>query len=262
MPYFPFVPLDAGADSGSVIDGGNQDTDGDPDGDPGFDAAIPDGDSGQTGADGDAGDPLDGSSGGDASVSDDGSVQSDSSVEGDAGDGDAGAGDDDAGADAGEADAGGDSDAGPTEDAGPGSDAGGETDAGSCGSSGLVAGNDCPGVVSCQDNNGSNVPVLSCGLATHNCCVNTTGGNNSNSCRTQACSGFGIEEATCDGPEDCSGGQLCCFNDGATSCENSCNNNAARLCHTDADCPNGLECQVGREELFTLVYEWWGFCRQ
>jgi len=152
-------------------------------------------------------------------------------------------------------------------DAGPGPSSDASTDASTdggptCGTDGLIAGNDCAGVVTCQDNNFSGDPVLACSLVAvgsgtaSRCCTAPIGA--SNSCRTTAC-GANDDEAKCDGPEDCAGnatGALCCFTGGATSCAASCAN-ADLLCHEDKDCPSGAKCATGHP----TQYSWWGFCR-
>jgi hypothetical protein len=158
----------------------------------------------------------------------------------------------DAGSDAGAPDAGAELDASLEDGGAP------QPDAAVCGTDGLVAGNSCAGVVTCQDNNFSGDPVLECvlvenGARRSRCCTATFA---SNSCRSAACGG-GDDEALCDGPEDCGAATgTCCFNAGATSCAASCAA-AQTLCHTDADCPSGRRCEAGTS---SGQYSWWGFC--
>jgi hypothetical protein len=244
VPNFVFptpTNTDAGMDS-SVLPG----FDGSSLGDGDFTPGDGDGDNSLPGPD--AGHPADGSTTGDAS-------HGDAAVESDA------ASDDDAGSDAGSTDAGGHpSDAGATDAGGGGNDA----DAGSsCGTSGLVAGNDCIGVVTCQDNNGTAVNACDVGGGAQHCCINTdVFGTGSNSCRSTAC-GNTLKEASCDGPEDCGGGAaLCCFNGGTTSCSSTCSSNGSRLCHDDSDCAGtNKKCVKGTSTTFGVAGKWWGFCR-
>jgi len=59
-------------------------------------------------------------------------------------------------------------------------------------------------------------------------------------CRTGSCMN-GESTFACDGPEDCSGGQVCCmdFNAILAFCAASCNTsqNQQEVCHTGATCP-------------------------
>ncbi len=65
---------------------------------------------------------------------------------------------------------------------------------------------------------------------------------------TQACSAddaCGNLTATCDGPEDCESGEVCCGNMEGASCVSAgaCTGfAAAELCHTNADCPESNNC--------------------
>lgn len=164
--------------------------------------------------------------------------------------------------DAGEpVDSGTETDAGDPTDAGPGTD-GGDIDAGPpCGTEGLVAGNDCVGVVTCQDEGFTQQPVLECvltGSTPSRCCTTPIGAQDS--CRTTACAA-NDNEATCDGPEDCAGntaGAVCCFNAGDAACAATCTN-PNTMCHKDADCPTGSTCEAGSNAQGR--YSWWGFCR-
>ncbi|MEZ4438681.1 MAG: hypothetical protein R3B72_06310 [Polyangiaceae bacterium] len=65
---------------------------------------------------------------------------------------------------------------------------------------------------------------------------------------------------TCDGPEDCGPGTVCCLDDGGTSCvaAEDCDLTKEWLCREDADCdPGGVvqdECEAGDGDIV-------GFCR-
>ncbi len=187
----------------------------------------------------------------------------------DSGSSDSGPGDSGPGLDAGPGlDSGPGIDSGTGADAGPAADSGTKPDAGpadagpACGTTGVVAGNDCPGVVTCQDEGFSGDPVLECALtgpAASRCCTTPFGANDS--CRTTSC-GANDDEARCDGPEDCAGnaaGAVCCFDAGAAACATTCSN-PNRMCHRDADCPTGATCEVGSNSQGSR-YSWWGFCR-
>lgn len=54
------------------------------------------------------------------------------------------------------------------------------------------------------------------------------------------CPGSQWGQSSCDGPEDCAQGQVCCPMSDDISCRSSCAVEA--LCHTDRDCPTGQVC--------------------
>jgi hypothetical protein len=43
----------------------------------------------------------------------------------------------------------------------------------------------------------------------------------------------------CDGPEDCPGNDLCCFNGTSANCLTTCDSPSVVVCHTTADCSQG-----------------------
>jgi hypothetical protein len=91
-----------------------------------------------------------------------------------------------------------------------------------------------PGIIECG--------TTTCNAATQQCCVTWQGA----SCIAKGAQCQGIV-ATCDGPEDCNPGQICCGrtwgqNRGLTcTAPNACNN-GERVCHLDADCVSGERC--------------------
>ena len=94
-------------------------------------------------------------------------------------------------------------------------------------------------------------PSATCTLPTH-CCFNNYSAQHDGSCTTSACS-YGT--ITCDGPEDCATGQLCCAHairdpDFGTigytvACQTgSCGNDSlnVEVCHPASGCSNGGNC--------------------
>ncbi len=65
------------------------------------------------------------------------------------------------------------------------------------------------------------------------CCVPRGGGGNPQ-CQQQ-CDG-GTNTFACDGPEDCSGTQVCCMSQSGSSCSDSCGFGQAQACHQQSDC--------------------------
>src|SRR5262249_50747080 len=64
------------------------------------------------------------------------------------------------------------------------------------------------------------------------------------SCSTVPCENADTFE--CDGPEDCTMGSQCCYriqdDPSRASCRSSCGSSLTTLCHSNADCPQGLVC--------------------
>ena len=95
-----------------------------------------------------------------------------------------------------------------------------------------------PGQVTCG--------TATCNVPSQTCC--TTLFPQGQSCAA-TCSGGTSARGDCDGPEDCSGGELCCAPSGfsdlsmGTTCESSCGTRF-RMCQTDADCPGGQSCHT------------------
>lgn len=242
------IDADLGEDAAVGTDAGDADGSATQD-----DAALADAGGDDAGADpGDASTPNDASAEPDANVEPDASAEPDASTEPDA---------------SAEADASTGLDAGPEEDASVPPDAAAPEDAGpSCGppNSQRIGGNSCPGVVTCQDTSGPGTEVLACvlrsedGSTVNRCCIDF---GPHNSCRPSACS-LTQGEASCDGPEDCSGGRVCCRDTigTGTSCQTSCGSAANQLCHTDADCPGNTRCLSGTGGALN-THKWWGFCR-
>ena len=99
------------------------------------------------------------------------------------------------------------------------------------------------------------------------------GGGSSDACRSPndpPCSGFGSVPATCDGPGDCSGGQVCCgtlsqggpgggiYTDVSCADASSCGGQDHReICDPQASdpCPNGGQCQQSQ-----LLPQGWNVC--
>ena len=61
-------------------------------------------------------------------------------------------------------------------------------------------------------------------------------------CSTGAC---GYHEYDCDGPEDCPGGEVCCFPGDRAACRAGCAPTGVVLCHAASDCPAGQVCCLG-----------------
>jgi len=116
---------------------------------------------------------------------------------------------------------------GGTTDAGSGG--GGTTDAGSGGG----GGDDRTDVVECMGE--------TCTLPDEVCCVGLSG---SMCTASDACGGGLAAPQTCDGPEDCSSGEVCCatFPSG-TACSTSCS--WQELGHDDGDGTGGDSCMAG-----------------
>lgn len=163
-------------------------------------------------------------------------------------------GDEDAGPGGGvDAGPGGGMDAGPGggSDAGPGSDGGNTGDDGGTGSDGS-AGDD--GGNTMTDGGGGGTVGIACGMdtcdpATQKCCTTFGGpGTTSSMCVASDAMCMGTA-AACDGPEDCSGGDVCCAQSSgsggfsfemtcvaAAMCEGGGFTGPFELCHTMADC--------------------------
>lgn len=105
---------------------------------------------------------------------------------------------------------------------------------------------DLAGKVNCGDKG------LVCTTASAACCIAYNPISGSTFSCTGSCSGFGKISVPCDGPEDCSGGNVCCFRfDGSFSASAKCESkttctggtrNMAISCHTNADCPSAMTC--------------------
>jgi hypothetical protein len=88
--------------------------------------------------------------------------------------------------------------------------------------------------------------MQSCDIRTNYCCIGFVGAT----CQNTPCTGLSAPQR-CDGPEDCSGDEICCvgFPAGA-SCGanmgslNGCGVNQEALCHQDEDCLGGRGCYV------------------
>lgn len=88
--------------------------------------------------------------------------------------------------------------------------------------------------------------------ATTPCCISYSPISGSTYACNKTCTGFGKVSVPCDGPEDCTGGMVCCFRfDGFTSASAKCEastackggtRNEAVSCHTNADCGDGMTC--------------------
>lgn len=120
----------------------------------------------------------------------------------------------------------------------PGTDAGGSTGT-DAGGGGSAAGADPrPGYVGCGD--------TSC-MTPQVCCVGLSGAMCTAS---SGCSGGFSAAGTCDGPEDCGGGEACCVHFGMFDPMNGafcragggCPSGDNQLCHTNADCGAGATC--------------------
>jgi hypothetical protein len=78
------------------------------------------------------------------------------------------------------------------------------------------------------------------------CCFGTSAaGTSSMSCGPGACPP-NDNSLSCDGPEDCMGGRVCCYALGmggvsAATCRMACS--GRRVCHSAKDCPNGGVCR-------------------
>lgn len=91
-----------------------------------------------------------------------------------------------------------------------------------------------------------------CTAGEERCCFHFTG----YTCHPldEACEGFRV---SCDGPEDCSGSQVCCARtapDAEATCVDVCEPDE-EICHTTADCPTGETCCP--DPAFAIE----GFCR-
>jgi hypothetical protein len=93
---------------------------------------------------------------------------------------------------------------------------------------------------------GSPYVGVSCGTMTCTgtdvCCVPGFGGGNTGATCAAQC-GPGESTFACDGPEDCSGGQVCCMSRGGSSCTDpdSCGGigGGSVACRTANDCQSG-----------------------
>ncbi|WP_053232668.1 hypothetical protein [Sandaracinus amylolyticus] len=97
-----------------------------------------------------------------------------------------------------------------------------------------------PGQVGCGS--------MTCNVPAQTCCTQLSG----QTCvAPSSCSGGLAAPGNCDGPEDCSDGQLCCAPSGfadlttGTTCAASCGSRHA-MCQTDADCSGGATCHTCR----------------
>jgi hypothetical protein len=122
---------------------------------------------------------------------------------------------------------------------------------------GTDAGLALPGDVCADSVNCGNASF--CDVGTHNCCL--AFGGFGDACSLDPCTKEGTvrEQVECDGPEDCPFGTRCCFGQGSTTCEPSCES-GGELCHGDSDCTQG-RCAVGRPDVAGIrFWVYWGFC--
>lgn len=85
---------------------------------------------------------------------------------------------------------------------------------------------------------GINCGGLTCDMNTQECCSDFVMGVLTLTCETQgACPGAVV---TCDGPEDCSGGDVCCAQQQGIECAPTCG--GLVLCANQNDCPSGSMC--------------------
>jgi hypothetical protein len=72
------------------------------------------------------------------------------------------------------------------------------------------------------------------------CCATFTGGMVVQTCQSATATCMGGATLTCDGPEDCTGGQVCCGmrspTGGTTACVDAAMCTFGRLCHATTDC--------------------------
>lgn len=127
-------------------------------------------------------------------------------------------------------------------------------------------GHDGAGIVGCGDPDQDGVGTL-CSLNDHVCCLSRDDGNSA-ACTTRARCGFSELSIACDGPEDCSGGEVCCFlpagvdaDGGTVEAQSACAEDCASLgagavvrCHHASDCGDAGTCQVDPTS------PWWGVC--
>ena len=119
-----------------------------------------------------------------------------------------------------------------------------------CADDPTTPGIDCPDVLSCG---GSMEAPTACPTSTHSCCAS---GPTEASCYEGTQCGEALIPAGCDGPEDCSDGQVCCVqphNGFVTGCVDDCQGGFIQ-CHTDDHCPLGESC------LQNQFHEFWANC--
>ena len=103
----------------------------------------------------------------------------------------------------------------------------------------------------------TSAPIF-CSLDGNQCCTKLNMAPTDDTCQADSAgscaSGFVPE--TCDGPEDCATGQVCCVSQTAISCvaTSSCAQNNV-VCHDASDCAPGYSCCVDKPLGFQL-----GFC--
>ena len=123
----------------------------------------------------------------------------------------------------------------------------------SCMDNPSVLGAECPGVVWCTD-------LGPCDQREKICCLTTF----SAECTARSDCGL-AQRASCDGPEDCRAGEVCCARDGIARCGGPAEcPEVQRACHTEADCEQN-HCARGWPGTFsglpvTYLADW-GFCR-
>jgi hypothetical protein len=113
-----------------------------------------------------------------------------------------------------------------------GTDAGAVTDGGTHSDAG--AADDQSLVVSCGED--------TCPRESQVCCFTGYPGLTTTCTASDSC---GELVAACDGPEDCSDGDICCGDQSGAACKKAseCTGfTAAQLCHTSADCPETNNC--------------------
>lgn len=110
----------------------------------------------------------------------------------------------------------------------------GNTSAGTCRGASLASGTAhgvvCPGVVGC------NCPAPAA------CCMGSLGGNDGACMDPRACGGVSL---SCDGPEDCAQGAVCCLTSAGSSCMSAAECTGQWLCRSDSQCngsPGGPSC--------------------
>jgi hypothetical protein len=114
---------------------------------------------------------------------------------------------------------------------------------------------DCKGYVACG---GDVASPHACPTATHSCCAAGFPSEETVNCYEGKNACTADETITpCDGPDDCSDGEVCCVNIGAsasTECTPSADCAGFSLCHTADDCDPGESCKA-----FSMA-AFWSFC--
>lgn len=91
-------------------------------------------------------------------------------------------------------------------------------------------------------NDGVTCGTLTC-FSPQICCIGFAGGASYDCTTPEACTGLKAK-AFCDGPEDCTSGQVCCASfPSGDACKAACASGDSQLCHTDGDCKSGQTCK-------------------